>query len=77
MFSEKACAISLVGGGDRRNDVGHARQKICAISSVGRAARLHREGREFKSLIAHKRQRPPESFLAVFVFNAACRIPFL
>ncbi len=26
---------------------------ICAISSVGRAARLHREGREFKSLIAH------------------------
>ena len=25
----------------------------CAISSVGRAARLHREGREFKSLIAH------------------------
>ncbi len=27
---------------------------ICAISSVGRAARLHREGREFKSLIAHQ-----------------------
>lgn len=28
--------------------------RICAISSVGRAARLHREGRGFKSLIAHK-----------------------
>lgn len=28
---------------------------IRAISSVGRAARLHREGRGFKSLIAHRR----------------------
>ncbi len=26
---------------------------ICAISSVGRATRLHREGRGFESLIAH------------------------
>ncbi len=25
----------------------------CAISSAGRAVRLHRKGREFKSLIAH------------------------
>ena len=25
-----------------------------AISSVGRASRLHREGREFESLIAHQ-----------------------
>ncbi len=29
----------------------------CAISSVGRAARLHREGREFKSLIAHQHKK--------------------
>ena len=28
-------------------------QTTCAVSSVGRAARLHREGREFKSLTAH------------------------
>lgn len=28
---------------------------ICALSSVGRAANLHFDGREFKSLRAHKK----------------------
>ena len=26
---------------------------VCAVSSVGRATRLHREGQEFESLTAH------------------------
>jgi hypothetical protein len=33
----------------------HANQ--CAISSVGRAVRLHRKGQEFESLIAHRENK--------------------
>jgi hypothetical protein len=42
-----------------------------AISSVGRAAHLHCEGRGFESLIAHRMKLPvnkPLKILAIFLF---------